>query len=465
VVWESTNTSGTRGFSSVIRGALVTPQGAVGDSQLLSDSIEGYDPAVAYNATTDEYLLVFHDPSGVLWIVKLDAGDLNLDGTPQDISSAFGFEKSNVVLPDVAWDAASGRWLVVWQAAFGFGSKGPFRGAPFDPTIEVYGRSFDAALNGSDLERISHEFGDPGYDYEIGAREPAVSPDTKGGGFLVVYVGEPGPQEATEERGSSAFVEQIFSRRVNGDGTVAGDAVEVSDRVPEDSEEPERPARRPDVWHDGNADQFLVSWAQDVSAPSGREDSAIEYEIFGKKVDGNGVPLEGDTRISDHAPSENAQFDGDLPAVTYDASTCDYVVSWTGEEFAEGADEKEEIWDRAYDAPPCPAGAAEQTAAVVTPTGLSRRCGSRRTFPIHLVRRTDREYEFAVVRVNGQQVNVTYGDRVEAVVNLVGLPLGRFTVDIEARLANGRTLKGIRRYFTCTKKLPPSNGLEREDAL
>src|SRR3712207_7308981 len=48
---------------------------------------------------------------------------------------------------------------------------------------------------------------------------------------------------------------------------------------------------------------------------------------------------------------ENRQFDGELPAVTYDRSTCDYVVSWTGEELGNGSGEKQEIWDRAYDAP------------------------------------------------------------------------------------------------------------------
>jgi hypothetical protein len=60
---------------------------------------------------------------------------------------------------------------------------------------------------------------------------------------------------------------------------------------------------------------------------------------------------------------------------------------------------------------------------------------------------------------------VQYGDRIRAQVNLVGLPVGRFSVQIEATLSDGRKMTGIRRYFTCTKKLPPSNGLERDDAL
>ena len=47
-------------------------------------------------------------------------------------------------------------------------------------------------------------------------------------------------------------------------------------------------------------------------------------------------------------------------------------------------------------------------------------------------------------------MKVTYGDRVRAQVNLMGLPRGRFSVDIEARLKNGDTMKGARRYFTCT---------------
>jgi hypothetical protein len=141
-------------------------------------------------------------------------------------------------------------------------------------------------------------------------------------------------------------------------------------------------------------------------------------------------------------------------------------VSWSGEESEDTTDKeddtKKEIWNRPYDAPACPAAATSQTAASVR---APVRCASVRNFPIHLVTRRNREYELVLVKVNGRPVQVRYGDRIEAQVNLVGLPIGRFSVEIEARLEDGRTLNGVRRYFTCTKRLPPSNNLEREDAL
>ena len=215
-----------------------------------------------------------------------------------------------------------------------------------------------------------------------------------------------------------------------------------------------------------NADQFLATWATGRhGAPTSefRVDGSLEYEVFGKKLDGGGNPLEDDTQISNHRPDDGRQFDGDLPAVTYDRATCDYVVGWTGENAGEFANEKKEIWGRAYDAPSCPgeAEARTRTGAANVPACSARARGTSRSASSVAEAGCTTT---VLIKVNGQPVKVSTAPRPRQ-VNLTGLPPGRFSVEIEATLKSGRKLKGARRYLTCSPRQPPSNGLEREDAL
>jgi len=81
-----------------------------------------------------------------------------------------------------------------------------------------------------------------------------------------------------------------------------------------------------------------------------------------------------------------------------------------------------------------------------------RSCASRRRFRIRLHHPPGTRLVSAVVRVNGRRVRVLRGRRLTAVVNLRGLPPGRFTVTIVARTASGQTVRDRRRYRTCTPR-------------
>jgi hypothetical protein len=79
----------------------------------------------------------------------------------------------------------------------------------------------------------------------------------------------------------------------------------------------------------------------------------------------------------------------------------------------------------------------------------SRRCVSRRRFTIH-IRAPHMKVLSADVRVNGRRVRVVRGRKtLRAVVDLRGLPRGRYTVSIRLTLADGRKLTSQRRYRTC----------------
>ena len=98
-------------------------------------------------------------------------------------------------------------------------------------------------------------------------------------------------------------------------------------------------------------------------------------------------------------------------------------------------------------APPRPVDAAGRPARPVV-----KQCVSKRAVKIRLRIPRGAKAVRAVVKVNGRPVKVVKGSRLKAAVNLKGLPKGRFTVSISVRLANGKTLKGTRRYATCAAK-------------
>jgi hypothetical protein len=84
----------------------------------------------------------------------------------------------------------------------------------------------------------------------------------------------------------------------------------------------------------------------------------------------------------------------------------------------------------------------------------SRTCRSRRSLRIRLRtgrRRSERSPIVSTrVTVNGRRVQAR---RNGATVNLRNLPRGRYTVVIRLRLADGGTVRDVRRYRTCTRKI------------
>lgn len=85
-------------------------------------------------------------------------------------------------------------------------------------------------------------------------------------------------------------------------------------------------------------------------------------------------------------------------------------------------------------------------------------CISARNFRIRIRAPRGATIIGASVTVNGKPVDVSaepqrLGWRFTAPVDLRGLPKGTYEVQIKARAADGRTLRGIRRYRTCEPKL------------
>jgi hypothetical protein len=84
----------------------------------------------------------------------------------------------------------------------------------------------------------------------------------------------------------------------------------------------------------------------------------------------------------------------------------------------------------------------------------ARKCLSRRTFAIRIRKRAGLQYQEAIVLVNHKRVGVLRGARLTAPVDLRGLPVGLFSVQITVITTDGRIISGTRRYHTCTRRLP-----------
>ncbi len=84
---------------------------------------------------------------------------------------------------------------------------------------------------------------------------------------------------------------------------------------------------------------------------------------------------------------------------------------------------------------------------VAPPAGGARRCTSRRRFRIHLRKALVR----ARVTVAGRRMKVRRrGGRLTAIVDLRGLPRGRYRVAIRGVTRRGRRVRATRRYRTCS---------------
>jgi hypothetical protein len=108
--------------------------------------------------------------------------------------------------------------------------------------------------------------------------------------------------------------------------------------------------------------------------------------------------------------------------------------------------------------PPAAGAPVAQPPAAQPPTaqppaaGPPRQCVSRRTVKLR-VRETKRFKPVAAkIWFRGKRVKVRrQGGRLSAVLNMKGLTAGRYPVKFAVRTRSGRTIKGFRYYYTCTK--------------
>jgi uncharacterized repeat protein (TIGR01451 family) len=287
----------------------------------LNTAFAAQRPAVAYNTTNQEYLVVWEgddttDGEFEIFGQRLTGSGV-LTGTNDFALSAMGPAGDvnyDAGAADVVYNVANNEYLVVWH--------GEDDTAPLvDNEFEIFGQRLNAATGaavGTNDFRIS-DMGTNG-DINFDGFDPAVAYNNTQGEYLVVWEGDDTFNDEFE----------IYGQRLTAatGAAVGTNDFRLSDMGPDNSLS--YTARNPDVAYNPAQDEYLVVWYADDNT---LVLVAGELEIYGQRVaaDGTEVGL-NDFRLSDMGPDGDANYDGVFPALAYasNADTNAYLIAWDG---------------------------------------------------------------------------------------------------------------------------------------
>ncbi len=320
-------------------GALTAAEIGANDFQISSmgavdtgptNAIGNFTSAVAYNSTTNEYLVVWAGDD----ISPGGDGDFEIFGqrlnatTGAKIGAAIplsntgagnaGRDANN---PAVAYNAATNQFLVVWSAdEIADGKK------------EIYGKRVSAT--GTVLDTSTVRLSTMGNNTPIfDGLTPAVACHTTTSACLVVWSGNETVDNSDPVNNPNDPIYEIYGQLVTTGALlteIGTDDFRISDMGTVGS--PGYDALTPAVAYNTTSGEYLVVWSGDDTTPG-----AGQKEIFGQRINATTGAEVGtnDFRISDMGPDTGptaANFDAYNPAVTYNNSTNEYLVAWSGDD-------------------------------------------------------------------------------------------------------------------------------------
>jgi hypothetical protein len=302
----------------------VSDMGGTGDA-----TFAAFEPAVAYNPTANEYLVVWvgNDSVGGLvaaelevFVQRIDAvTGLPLGANDRRISDmgGIGAPHFEAYSPSVAYNPQAREYLVVWQ-----GEDDPLAANGF----EIYGQRLagaTAAEVGANDFRIS-DMGSAGEGL-FGASSPRVVFNPLAGEYLVVWAGaDRAPDLAPGET-------EIYVQRLSGAtaAEVGFDDLRISDMGGYGSTL--YSAASPTVAFNAADDEYLVAWvgSDDVDGLV-----AGELEVFVQRLDGpSAVPFAiNDVRVSDMGGLGDPAFGVLAPTLSWDGVAGEYLLVWSGDD-------------------------------------------------------------------------------------------------------------------------------------
>jgi hypothetical protein len=264
-------------------------------------ALSSYDPALAYNPRTNQYLAVWAaevstadstkvcgDFSGVKCTRRILGRFIDAAGNP--LGSAFGVSDEGPSVasrdtrhdPQVVYNSRDNEFLVVWHGTpTGGGNTLNCGGGE-----EIFGQR----LNATGAEVGSNDFLISARNSGC-ARDPQVRYSSGSNVYLVAWA----------EEGGVTPTDQVFAQRVTAAGANTFPLeFQVSTAVA---------GADPDIAYDSNSDQFLVVW---ISSGS----------IMGQRISSLGVPTGLNFAVSDPSDASNA------PAATFNSVANEFFVVW-----------------------------------------------------------------------------------------------------------------------------------------
>ena len=346
VVWEGDDLIGAEGFEIYAQRVNGTSGALVGTAVRLSvmgpegdATYDGRTPAVAYNSSDNEYLVVWSgdDNDGGVVEGELEIFGQRLDAAGNPIGAddfrisdmgVNGDDQYDARDPDVAFNSSANQYLVVWH--------GDDNTTTVDEENEVFGQRLDAAGNevGANDFRIS-DMG-PASNPAFYGIFPAVVFNNVQNEYLVVW------------EGSDTGEQEIFGQILDNNGSETGtNDFRISDMGP--NGDPNYSAGQAAVAYNVSNDRYLVVWSGDDNSGGVVND---EFEIYRQQLDGaSGAEIGGDVRLSDMGEIGSPLYTAQQPAVAYDGNNNEYLVVWRGDDNVGSAIDNEfEIFGQRLDA-------------------------------------------------------------------------------------------------------------------
>jgi LPXTG-site transpeptidase (sortase) family protein len=299
----------------------------------ISDMVDDADfPAVVYNSTADEYLVVWQGDERAggqtEWEIygqriygdrslgdEVGNNDFRISDMGPDGDGSYDAQA-----PSLAYNSTNNEYLVVWE--------GDDNTAPLvDNELEIFGQRLSAT--GVEVGNNDFRLSDMGTNGVTSqdAQSPDVAYNSTNNEYLVIWQGD--------ERAGGQTEWEIYGQRIYGDRT-SGDEVgnndfRLSDMGPDGNGSYD--GIRPAVAYNSSSNEYLVAWeGDDNTAPFVND----EYEIFVQRVYGNRASGDelgtNDLRISDMGPSGNNAYDASGPDITYNSGSDEYLVVWDGDD-------------------------------------------------------------------------------------------------------------------------------------
>jgi hypothetical protein len=287
-------------------------------------TFSAFTPSVVYNATQNEYLVVWRgdddtaplvDGENEIFAQRLSVSGTQLGTNDYRISDmgTNGNASFGATVPEVAWNSTDNQYMVTWVA--------DDDNAPLvDNEFEIYVQRLDG-VTGGEVGTNDIRISDMGTDgtTTAAATSPAIAYNSVNNTYLVVWTGDDGVAPLVD----GEF--EVYGQLISNLGAQSGSDFRISDMGPDGSTL--YAASNTRVAHDPNLNQFLITWYGDDNSGSLIDN---EFEVYIQLLNGTGAAIGSDSKISDAGGTGNITYNATINELVYNSTERAFLIVWQG---------------------------------------------------------------------------------------------------------------------------------------